>query len=140
MGRVPEWDSLWMAFLSISAPLFLPVFPLDRNNSGLKILRWVGSHAYLLEGSFQVLSPYCWAFQLRSSSFGPEILSNPWHLELSSGSFTLPPTPHCYVFLFILLALWTSLLSLSIPDPVPLLLYADSQLDQHHLLKMLSFF
>jgi hypothetical protein len=31
-----------MAFASISAPFFfVPEFPFDRNNSGLKILRWV---------------------------------------------------------------------------------------------------
>jgi hypothetical protein len=31
-----------MAFPSVSAPLFVPAFPLDRNNSGLIFLRWVG--------------------------------------------------------------------------------------------------
>jgi hypothetical protein len=31
-----------MAFPSVSAPHFVPVFPSDRNNSGLKIWRWVG--------------------------------------------------------------------------------------------------
>jgi hypothetical protein len=45
-----------MAFPSVSAPLFVPVFPLDRSNSGLKFWRWVGgpipqlgSHAYLIK-------------------------------------------------------------------------------------------
>jgi hypothetical protein len=37
---------LWMTFPLVSAPFFLggvPVFPLVRYNSELKILRWVGS-------------------------------------------------------------------------------------------------
>jgi hypothetical protein len=43
MGCIPRWDSLWMAFPSVSAPFFVPAFPLDRSNSGLIIfLRWVG--------------------------------------------------------------------------------------------------
>jgi hypothetical protein len=31
-----------MAFLSVSAPLFVPAFPLDRRSSGLIFLRRVG--------------------------------------------------------------------------------------------------
>jgi hypothetical protein len=31
-----------MAFIPVSAPLFVLAFPLDRNNSGLKILRRLG--------------------------------------------------------------------------------------------------
>ena len=31
-----------MAFPSVSAPLFVTAFPLDRNDSGLEFLRWVG--------------------------------------------------------------------------------------------------
>jgi hypothetical protein len=42
-----------MAFVSVSVHFFVPVFPLDRNDSGLKILRWphssIGGHADLLE-------------------------------------------------------------------------------------------
>jgi hypothetical protein len=33
---IPRWGSLWMAFPSVFAPLFVPVFPLDRSNSGIK--------------------------------------------------------------------------------------------------------
>jgi hypothetical protein len=29
------WDNLWMTFPSVSAPLFVPIFPLDRSNSGV---------------------------------------------------------------------------------------------------------
>jgi hypothetical protein len=43
-----------MVFPSVSAPFFVPVFPLDRNISELKFLRWrvylevlVGKHSYL---------------------------------------------------------------------------------------------
>jgi len=35
------WGSFWMAFPLVSAPLFVPAFPLDKNNSGLIFLRWV---------------------------------------------------------------------------------------------------
>ena len=35
MGWIPMWGSLWMAFPSVSALLFVPAFPLDRNHSGL---------------------------------------------------------------------------------------------------------
>jgi hypothetical protein len=41
-GWIPRWGSLWMTFPSVSVLLFVPAFPLDRNNSGLKFLRWVG--------------------------------------------------------------------------------------------------
>lgn len=30
MGWIPRWGSFWMAFSSVSAPLFVLVFPLDR--------------------------------------------------------------------------------------------------------------
>jgi len=36
------WGSLWMAFALISMPLFVPVFPLDKSNSGLKLCKWEG--------------------------------------------------------------------------------------------------
>ena len=36
VGWIPRWGSLWMAFPSVSAPLFVPVFPLDRRHSELK--------------------------------------------------------------------------------------------------------
>jgi hypothetical protein len=34
-GMDPQVNSLWMVFSSVSASLFVPVFPLDRNSSGL---------------------------------------------------------------------------------------------------------
>jgi hypothetical protein len=36
MGWFIRWGSLWMAFPSVSAPLFVLAFPLDKNISGLK--------------------------------------------------------------------------------------------------------
>jgi hypothetical protein len=32
MGWIPRWGSLQMAFPSVSVPLFVPVFPLDKSN------------------------------------------------------------------------------------------------------------
>ena len=37
------------AFPLVSAPFFVPGFPLDRNNYGLKVLRWVGGPIPSLE-------------------------------------------------------------------------------------------
>jgi hypothetical protein len=34
VGWIPRWGSLWKAFPSVSVPLFVPVFTLDRSNSG----------------------------------------------------------------------------------------------------------
>ena len=68
--------------------------------------------------SLQVLSPLCWVFQLMSSPLGPRSLMHPLFLGLSSDTsppHSPPPLPH---ILFILLALWTSFLSLPILDPV----------------------
>jgi hypothetical protein len=42
MGCVPRWGSLWLIFSSVLAPHFVPLFPLDKSNSGIKIWRWVG--------------------------------------------------------------------------------------------------
>ena len=39
MEWIHGWGSLWMAFPSVSAPHFVPVFSLDRSNSSLKIWR-----------------------------------------------------------------------------------------------------
>ena len=38
----PGGGCLWMAFPLVSVLLFVPVFPLDRSNFGLKFWRWVG--------------------------------------------------------------------------------------------------
>jgi hypothetical protein len=66
-----------MTFPSVSVPFFVPVFPLDRNIAGLKILRWVGGSIPQLgvvpiywRWSLQVLSHLCLVFQLKSSTMG----------------------------------------------------------------------
>ena len=70
-----EW--VWQSLNGLSFGLcfiFVLAYPLDRNNSRLKNLKMVGCPhpntrglVYLLRWSLQVLSPHCWAFQLRSS-------------------------------------------------------------------------
>jgi hypothetical protein len=41
MGWIPRLGGLWMVFPSVSDPLFVLVFLLDRTNSGLKFLNTV---------------------------------------------------------------------------------------------------
>jgi hypothetical protein len=88
-------DSGW-PFLQSLLHIFVPAFPLDRNNSGLKILRWVdgsipqlGTMPIYWRWSLQVLSLYCWAFHLRSLPLGPESLLP--HRSLVH--FIAPPPP-----------------------------------------------
>jgi hypothetical protein len=71
VGSILMWGGLWMAFPSVSVPFFVSAFPLDRNDSGLKFLRWVGSPIPQLGAmpvywrwSLQILSPLCWVFWL----------------------------------------------------------------------------
>ena len=80
-----------MAFPTVSVPIFVHVFLLDRNNSELKILRWVGDPIPQLRPmsiywrlSLQVLSTGCLGFWLMSFPLGPTNLSHHWHLEHSS--------------------------------------------------------
>ena len=124
MGWIPRWGSLWMVFPSVSALHFAPPpFPLDRNNSGLKCLRWIGGPIPQLGAvpihwiwTLQVLSPLCWVFWLMSSPSGPENLLLPWHLGLSSG-YPQFPIPHCYTPPFNFLTLCTDPAPLFFPPP-----------------------
>ena len=66
-GAVSKWPFL-------QSPFFVPAFPLDRRDSGLKFLKWVGGPIPQLGAmpihwiwSLQVLSPLCWVFRLMSS-------------------------------------------------------------------------
>ena len=100
MGWIPRWGSLWMAISSVSDPFFVPAFPLERNHSGLKILRWVDGPFLQLWSltmhwmwSLQVQNPLCWVFQLMSSHLGPGELLLSWHLGLSSGYSQFLATP-----------------------------------------------
>jgi hypothetical protein len=102
MRWIPRWGSLWMAFPSVPAPLFVYEFPLDRRKSTLKFLRCVSgpipqpgvvpSHWIW---SLQFLSLLCCVFQLMSFPLSPGNLLLPWHLGLSSGYPQLPFL-HCY--------------------------------------------
>jgi hypothetical protein len=96
--------------------IFVPAFPLDRDNSGLNFLDGRGGPMSIYRRwSRQVPSPFCCVFQLMSSPLGPGSLLHPWDLGLPSVSRSSWPT----VFLFILKALWISLLSLPLPGPAP---------------------
>jgi hypothetical protein len=57
-----------------------------------------------------------------SSPLGPGILLHLWPLGLSNGSPSISPC-QCYIFLFNILALRTSIVSLSILDPDPFFLH-----------------
>jgi len=58
----PGGGSLWMAFPSVSAPLFVPIFPLDRNNSGLKFGdEWVAP--FLKQRAMPNLWIWSWTFR-----------------------------------------------------------------------------
>ena len=114
----PQGEPVTLDGLSFSLySIFFSLLSLsNRNNSGLKILGWVDGLIPQLGPVFMrlspmVLSPRCQVFCLMSSPVAPGSLLNPGHLGLSG----VPPvTP--YIFLFILLALWASLLSLPTPD------------------------
>ena len=88
MGWIPRWGSLRMAFPSVSVPLFVPEFPLDRSNSGLKFWRWVwgpinqGAMPNLRIWSPQSLPSLCRLFQVMISLWGPARLLLSWHLGL----------------------------------------------------------
>ena len=84
MRWIPGWDSLWMAFPLDFAPFFVSAFPLDRNNSGLKILRWVdvlifqlGAVPIYSRWSLYFVSLLCWVFLIMSPPFSPENLLLP---------------------------------------------------------------
>jgi hypothetical protein len=92
-------------FVSI-CPIFSPVFLLDKNISGLKILRLVGgpipqpgAMPIFWRWSLQILSPLCCGFRLKSSLLGPWNLLFPWCLGPSS-NYCQFIIPYCYVFLF----------------------------------------
>ena len=85
--------------------IFVPAFPLDRDDSGLKHFRWVGGPIPPLGAlsiywrrSLQVLSPYCWVFQLMSSTLGSWILLHLWFQGLSSSSLPSPSATYFYSF------------------------------------------
>jgi hypothetical protein len=120
-----------MAFPSVSTPLFVPVFPLDRNNSGLKFWRWVGgpipqlgscalSLGMVLTGSPSTL----WSISANVIPMGSwEAL--PFLASGLSGCCPQFPIPHYYTPLFSFLILCTSP-SAPIPDSSPLFPFPSS--------------
>jgi len=124
---MPRWGSPWLTLPSVSVPFFVPVLPLDRNISGLKILRWVsvpiplpGAMPICWRRSLHVLSPPSLSIMAKVIAIGS------WepHISLVSGTlWRQSPVPHppCYIFLFNFLALCTSLSPLPLPLPLPLL-------------------
>jgi hypothetical protein len=103
MGWIRRWRSLWMAFPSVSAPLFVPVFPVDRSNFGLKFWRRVGGPIpqlgpmpNLLIWFLQVLSPLLGGISanvMPVESWDPLVFLSPgifWWLPLISH----PPLLH----------------------------------------------
>ena len=105
--------------------IFVSVFPLDSNNSGLKILRWEGGTIPQLEAIF--IGGGLFSFYLPTvghlSQCHPQWVLGTSHIH-GVWDFLVVPHPqfltsNCYIFLLILLALWTSLLSPPIPDLAP---------------------
>ena len=89
----------WMVFSSDSTLLFILCYPVDRNNSRLKILRWVGGSIpqpgampKLWIWSIEVLSPLWWVFQLMSSLLGPGSLLLSWYQRILD-SYLSSPSP-----------------------------------------------
>jgi hypothetical protein len=122
-GWILRWGRLWMAFPSIFAPHFVPVFPLDRSNSGIKFLRWVSAPS--LKQNLCLTSGYgFYRFSLPFVGISANVIPiGSWEFLafLASGIFWwLPqlPLPHCYIPLFNFLTLCKSPLSPT-PDPVP---------------------
>ena len=107
-----------MAFPSVSAPLFVPAFSLDRSNSGLIFLRWVGGpipggcasgHVPLDMVSTGFISPFL-GISAIVIPLGPGSLLLSWHLECSSGYLQFNIC-YCYTPSFNFLNLYTSPLS-----------------------------
>ena len=116
-GAFSGWSFL-QSLLHFLFYFFVPVFPLDRDNSRSKSLRCVGGSIPPLRAmpsywrwSLQVLSPHCWVFQLMSLPFCPGSFLHPWHLGLSSRYASSPSHTATYFYS----SSWPSGLVLSLP-------------------------
>ena len=92
-----------MAFSSVSAPLFVPVFPLDRENSGLNIyemggwsLHSTGGHAHLLD----VVSSGSVSLLLDISANVISIGSREHLASLPSGFPKFSPPTHTHTYFY----------------------------------------
>ena len=100
-GMDPKlWVVSGWPFLQSLLHFFVLEFPLDKNNSGLKFLRWVGALTLYWGLPLQVLSHLCWGFQLMSFPLGPGSFLLSWHLRLSNVSPHPPPHTATYFYLF----------------------------------------
>jgi hypothetical protein len=119
VGWIPRWGQS-LESLSVSAPQFVHVFHLGKNNSGLKFWRLMGGLIRQLVGGWsrQVLPHLCGVLQLMSSPWGPGKLLLSWHLGLS-GCYPQFFIPNCYIPLFNFLILCTSPPSPPILDSSP---------------------
>jgi hypothetical protein len=90
-----------MAFPSVSAPLFLPVFPFDRSNSELIFFRWVVGHIPQLEGYAYLLDMVSTGsiFPLLGIlaiviSVGPSLVLVIWDILVAYPPVPTPPLLH----------------------------------------------
>jgi hypothetical protein len=110
--------------------IFVSVLHRDRNISGLKTLRWVGS-PIPIPGALPVPTYWMWSLQVLSPpSLCILVKVNPigyWdpHISLVLGTLQqfLSPVPHhaYYIFLFDFLNLCTSLTNPPVPNTAPLI-------------------
>jgi hypothetical protein len=117
MEWIPRWGNIWMAFPSVSALHFVPVFPLDGNNSGLIFLIWVGSPVSQGMVSTGSISPLLGisANVIPHWVLGASCFPSIWDFLVA----TLVPHPsHCYRPLFNFMTLCTLPLSPPTPDSV----------------------
>lgn len=122
VGLVTRWP--FLQFM----PHFVRAFPLDMDNTGLKILKMTGwphtsirSHIY--EGCLlRFHLPTVRHFWLKSSVLNPGSLSHPWSLEHSSNCLCSPPSAEAYYHLFS----WSSGLLSFLPTYVVLPLSTSS--------------
>jgi hypothetical protein len=82
-----------MAFPSVSAPFIVPVFPLDRNISGLKILTWMMASS-LNQGPFLSVGDGIYRFSLPFVVYKVYLQGSWLHtvmsFTISSASFSSP--------------------------------------------------
>ena len=120
MGLIPRWDSHWMDFPSVFDPFFCPCISFRQEQFWVKEFEMGGwfypstrDHVYLLDMVFSC-----------SISQVLDVLANvipKWVLGASHNPgiwdfLVVSPVPYpCYTFLFILLILWISILSLLVP-------------------------
>ena len=126
MGWIPRLGRPWMAFPSVSAPVFVSVFPINRSNSGLKFWRRVGGPIVNRGGGMPNLQKQSQQVPFPFSGISAIIIPmGCWETLalLASGTFWMLfqyHIPLCYTLLFNFLTLLTSPPFPPIPDSSPL--------------------